>query len=84
MSDPAKYRTKEELEEYKAKDPIEQVRQLILDKKIAKEADLEKIDDKIKDQVAEAVQFSEDSGWPDPSESLKDVYAQQDYPYLME
>ncbi len=84
MSDPAKYRTKEEVEEYRLKDPIEQVRKLILDQKVAKEADLDAIDEKIKEQVAETVQFSEDSAWPDPSEALKDVYAQQDYPYLME
>jgi pyruvate dehydrogenase E1 component alpha subunit len=84
MSDPAKYRTKEELEEYKAKDPIEQVRKSILEKGLATEADLEAIDDKIKDLVAECVQFAEESPFPDPSEAFKDVYAEPDYPYIMD
>ena len=82
MSDPAKYRTKEEVEAYKMRDPIEQVRKLILDGKVASEKDLAAIDAKIKDQVAEAVQFAEESAFPDPSEAYKDVYAQTDYPFL--
>ena len=82
MSDPAKYRTKEELAEYKSKDPIEQVRQTILEKKYATEEDLEKISDKIKEQVAESVKFAEESAYPDPSEAFKDVYAQEDYPFV--
>jgi pyruvate dehydrogenase E1 component alpha subunit len=51
MSDPAKYRTKEELESYKKRDPIEQIRDILLKKKYATEEDLKAIDDKIKDQV---------------------------------
>ena len=82
MSDPAKYRTKDEVEEYKAKDPIEQVRATILKKKYATEKDLEKIEEKIKDEVAECVKFAEESPFPDPSEAFKDVYAQHDYPYI--
>jgi pyruvate dehydrogenase E1 component alpha subunit len=82
MSDPAKYRTKEELEEYKSKDPIEQVRMTILEKGYATEADLEKISDKIKEQVAESVNFAEESPWPDASEAFTDVYVQEDYPFI--
>src|SRR5687768_7377739 len=52
MSDPAKYRTKEELEDYKSKDPIEQVRTTILKHNFATEQDLEAIDEKIKARVA--------------------------------
>jgi pyruvate dehydrogenase E1 component alpha subunit len=84
MSDPAKYRTKEELEEYKAKDPIEQVRRTILERGYASEADLEKISDKIKEQVAESVKFAEESPWPDPSEAFTDVYVQEDYPFVQD
>ncbi len=47
MSDPQKYRTKEEVEEYKQRDPIEVVRKAILDKKHATEKDLEAIDQRI-------------------------------------
>jgi pyruvate dehydrogenase E1 component alpha subunit len=84
MSDPQKYRTKEEVEEYKQRDPIEQVRSVILDSKYATEEDLEKIDEKIKEQVAEAVKFAEESPWPDAEEIFKDVYKQEDYPFLMD
>ena len=82
MSDPAKYRTKEEVEDYKQRDPIEIVRKTILDKKFASEKDLQAINDKIHQQVEESVRFAEESKYPDPSEALKDIYAQQDYPYI--
>ncbi len=82
MSDPAKYRKKEEVEEYKQRDPIEIVRKSILEKKYASEKELEAIDQKIIAQVEESVKFAEESNYPDPSEALKDIYAQQDYPYI--
>nr|MDQ3394700.1 pyruvate dehydrogenase (acetyl-transferring) E1 component subunit alpha [Bacteroidota bacterium] len=75
MSDPAKYRAKEELEEYKQKDPIEQVRKTILENKLASEADLLEIDKKIKGIVEESVQFAEESEFPAATEAFKDVYA---------
>jgi pyruvate dehydrogenase E1 component alpha subunit len=84
MSDPAKYRTKEELEEYKAKDPIEQVRATILEKKHATEEELDEMDKKIKDRVKEAVDFAEKSDWPSVDEVYKDVYAQEDYPFVVD
>jgi len=84
MSDPAKYRTKEELEEYKAKDPIEQVRATILANKFATEEDLNKIDQRIKQEVDEAVKFAEESPYPDPEDAFKDVYVQSDYPFIIE
>lgn len=82
MSDPAKYRTKEELASYKERDPIEQVRQVILEKKYASEDELAKISDRVKEQVAESVKFAEESPWPEPEEIFKDVYAEADYPFL--
>lgn len=82
MSDPAKYRTREEVEEYKSKDPIEQVRAAILDKKHASEDDLKKIEKKIKETVEECVQFAEESDYPHPDEAFRDVYADADYPYI--
>lgn len=84
MSDPQKYRTREEVEEYKQRDPIEQVKSTILENKMATEKDLQEIEDKIKQQVAEAVQFSEDSPFPDPSEAYHDVYMDTNYPYIIE
>lgn len=84
MSDPAKYRTKEEVEEYKSQDPIEQVRETILKKKIATEEELKEIDNKVKAQVKKAVEFAEESPFPDPSEAYKDVYVDENYPYITE
>jgi pyruvate dehydrogenase E1 component alpha subunit len=84
MSDPQKYRSKEEVEEYKHRDPIEQVRAIILENKLATEEDLEAIDKKIKETVAEAVQFAEESEFPDPSEAYTDVYVENDYPFVMD
>ena len=81
MSDPAKYRTKDELEEYKAKDPIEQVREVILKEKYADEAWITSIEDKVKEIVEESVKFAEESPFPDASELYKDVYIQTDYAY---
>lgn len=84
MSDPAKYRTKEELESKKAEDPIEKVRHTILTQKFATEEDLQKIDAAIMAKVVEAEKFAEESPYPDPSEAYKDVYVQTDYPYVVE
>ncbi|WP_282008542.1 pyruvate dehydrogenase (acetyl-transferring) E1 component subunit alpha [Brevundimonas aveniformis] len=74
MSDPAKYRTKEEVDEVKkTRDPIDHVKHL-LDQAGAKEADLKPIEDEVKAIVAEAVQFAQASPEPDPSELYTDVY----------
>ncbi len=84
MSDPAKYRSKDELESYKNLDPIDHVRAVILDNKWASEEDLEKIELKIKDVVNECVTFAEESPYPSTDEVYKDVYAEADYPYIIE
>ncbi len=81
MSDPAKYRTKEELQNYKLQDPVEQVKKTILDKKYATQADLDKIDAKVKKIVEESVKFAEESPFPTKDEVYKDVYFEEDYPY---
>lgn len=81
MSDPAKYRTKEELEEYKAKDPIEQVREVILKEKYADEAWITEIEEKVKAIVDESVKFAEESPWPQPEELFEDIYVDKNYPY---
>jgi pyruvate dehydrogenase E1 component alpha subunit len=82
MSDPAKYRSKEELEEYKHRDPVEVVKQTLLDKKFATAKDIEAIDRRVNEKVEESVKFAEESNYPDPSEAMKDVYVQVDYPYI--
>ena len=84
MSDPAKYRSKEEVESYKDQDPIEQVKKMVLNKKILKPEEIDIIDQKIKDQVKKSVEFSEKSPYPDPKEAYTDIYVQKDYPFLRE
>jgi pyruvate dehydrogenase E1 component alpha subunit len=82
MSDPAKYRTKDEVEGYRKRDPIEVVRQTILSNKFSSEKDLEAIDQKILAIVEESVKFAEESDHPSPDEIFKDVYVEPDYPFL--
>ena len=75
MSDPAKYRTKEEVDEFKAKrDPIEHVKKLIADKGYADEAALKDIDREIRAVVTESAEFAQQSPEPDPSELMTDIY----------
>ncbi|MBR9831739.1 pyruvate dehydrogenase (acetyl-transferring) E1 component subunit alpha [Acidiluteibacter ferrifornacis] len=82
MSDPAKYRTKEELEEYKSLDPIENVLAVIKEKKYATDKELKAIQDRVKAQVQESVDFSEKSEFPKAEDLYKDVYSQEDYPFV--
>lgn len=84
MSDPAKYRTKEEVESYKAQDPVEIVKEILISNKMLTEAEIEKINERINDVVEDSVTFAEESPYPDPSELFKDVYVQEDYPYITE
>lgn len=84
MSDPAKYRTKKELEEYKNQDPIVHVKNEIVKNKYATEKELGDIDKKIKQIVQEAVDFAEESDYP-PAEALYEYnYVQEDYPFITE
>jgi len=81
ISDPQKYRTKEEVEEYKQRDPIQQVLSTILTKKYASQQDIDAIDKRVNETIVAAVKFAEESPWPDDSEVLKDVYIDQNYPF---
>ena len=84
MSDPQKYRTKDELEEYKERDPIEKVLKILKELYSVTDADIEIINDRVKAEVEESVKFAEESPWPDDNELLKDVYMQQDYPFIVD
>ncbi len=84
MSDPQKYRTKEEVEEYKQRDPVEQVLATIKENKILTEEEISEIVDRVKKKVADAVKFAEESPLPDGMDAFKDVYVQEDYPFVME
>lgn len=74
MSDPGKYRTKDEVEKFKTeRDPIEGVKAALLKEYKVTEDDLKPIDKEVKDIVAEAAQFSQDSPFPNESELWTDV-----------
>ncbi len=82
VSDPAKYRTKEELKEYMDQDPVKMTETKILGEGIATEKEISTIKDKVKKIVDESVEFAENSSYPDPSELYTDNYVEDDYPYL--
>ena len=74
MSDPAKYRTREEVDKVREeRDPIERVRKRLLDAKIASEDDLKAIDAEIRAQVTAAAEFAQNDPEPDPSELWTDI-----------
>jgi pyruvate dehydrogenase E1 component alpha subunit len=76
MSDPAKYRTREEVQKVRSEqDPIEQVRHRLLETKQISEDELKKIDAEVRDIVNEAAEFATNDPEPDPSELWTDVYA---------
>lgn len=75
MSDPAKYRTREEVEKVRTgHDPIEQVRARILSGKFMTEDEIKKIDAEVRDRVNEAAEFATNDPEPDASELYTDVY----------
>jgi len=82
MSDPQKYRTKEEVSSYQQQDPIDHVLKVIRDKKWMTEQEIETVEEEIKAEVEAAVVFAEESPLPTADELYKDVYMQEDYPYV--
>jgi pyruvate dehydrogenase E1 component alpha subunit len=84
MSDPAKYRSKEEMEEYKLQDPVETTLTKLKNNFGVSDEEIQQISDRVKHQVEESVKFAEESHYPDDDEILKDVYAEDDYPFIMD
>lgn len=84
MSDPAKYRTKEELESYKGRDPLITTKATIIENKYADDKWFEEVEANVKRIVDESVKFAEESPYPEAHELYEDVYVQQDYPYIMD
>jgi len=82
VSDPAKYRTKDELAEYKGMDPIKTTEKKIILNKIATEEEVAAIKKKIKAEIDAAIKFAEESPYPDPADLFEDNYVQEDYPFL--
>ena len=82
MSDAQKYRTKDEVAEYKKIDPISQVLKVIEDKKYLTEEQIKKITVDIKAEVLECEKFAEESPFPKIQQMYDMVYAQKDFPFL--
>ncbi|MFZ7121470.1 MAG: thiamine pyrophosphate-dependent dehydrogenase E1 component subunit alpha [Eubacteriaceae bacterium] len=74
-SDAQAYRTKEEVEEWKSKDPIRRLRQYILENKIASENEIVEVEDKSQKTMDEAVEFAKNSPEPSLESVTEDVYA---------
>jgi pyruvate dehydrogenase E1 component alpha subunit len=82
MSDPARYRTKDEVEKFKSQDPLERVLQTIREHRLADDKELEAVEKRVDETVEDSVRFAEESPDPDLSELYHDVYAQRDYPFI--
>ncbi len=84
MSDPAKYRTKEELEEYKGRDPLLSTKHAILENNYADDAWFAAVEADVKQVVEASVKFAEESPYPTIDELYKDIYAEENYPFVMD
>jgi len=81
MSDPMKYRTKEELKEYEKKDPIERIIKYMLKEDIIDEDRVDEIQDEVEDTIMEAIDFAEESDFPDEEALYDDMFVEDDYPF---
>ena len=82
VSDPAKYRTKEEVKEYKERDPIKVLEVKLLKEKMVTEDEIKNIKSSVKEEIDEAIKFAEAGEFPDPSELYTDNYTEDGYPFL--
>ena len=82
ISDPASYRAEGELDRYKGQDPIIRLQTYMLENDLAEEDALHEMDETVKQEVLDAIDFAEESDLP-PEEALYEhVYAQEDYPFI--
>ena len=82
VSDPSKYRTKDELNEYKDKDPIVMIVNKMIDNKLATQKEIDKIKAEIDAEIEGAMKFADESDFPLGSELYDDNYTQKDYPFI--
>jgi pyruvate dehydrogenase E1 component alpha subunit len=73
--DPAKYRTKEEVQEWLSKDPIKRLRDILVQTHSVAGNELQTVEKEAQDEVEQAVKYALDSPYPAPEEALEDVYA---------
>jgi len=84
MSDPQKYRTKQEVEDYKKQDPIQKVLETIKANKLATDKQLDAITKRVKALIEESVKFAEESPELEGHELYEDVYKEPNYPFIKE
>ena len=75
IGDPETYKSKEEVAEWKKRDPIPRFRKHLIENKVLTEDGVNKIDREINDEIDKAVKFAEESPLPEPEETLEGVYA---------
>lgn len=83
MSDPAKYRTKDEVQEFKDRDPIVNLQHYMTERELVTNAELDAIEEKVKLVVDDSVEFSENSPWPTGDGIYDKVYSQP-YPFIQD
>ena len=71
----ASYRSDEEMEHWKQRDPIDIHKKLLLSQDFATQAEIDQMEDEVKKQIDEAVEFARESPYPDPSELFDDMFA---------
>lgn len=84
MSDPQKYRTKQEVEEWIEQDPIVHCLEVIKENKWMTDKEIKEVEDWVKKEVEESVEFAENSPYPEGKELYEDIYQEPNYPYIVE
>lgn len=84
MSDPQKYRTKDEVSEWMDQDPIQHCLATIQKNKWLTEDGVKEIEEWVKNEVKESIEFAENSPYPEGKDLYEDVYKEPDYPYIIE
>jgi len=84
MSDPQKYRTKKEVEEWMSQDPIEHCLEVIKENKWMTEKEISDVEAWVKKEVEESIEFAENSPYPEAKELYEDVYQEPNYPFIVE
>ncbi len=82
VSDPGNYRTKEEVEHYKSMDPLYSTEKYMLNNELMTTAEMEILNESIKFEIDEAVEFAENSDYPPAALLYEDNYSQQNYPFI--
>jgi pyruvate dehydrogenase E1 component alpha subunit len=82
MSDAQHYRTKDEVSEYQKIDPINTTLEFIKENKYASDKEIEAINQEVKETIADAIKFAEESPFPVKQDLYDSVYEQEDYPFI--